>query len=589
LLHNQLVASHPELVSTLHRRASIWFEGEGLLSEAVAHSIAAKDWELAARQILRTMIEMMARGENYTILLRQLEALPDEIVRASPHLGIMYAYVLAIRIQLDRVEPRLQEIESTAGDQLTTELELQIKDVRAHAAVLQNNDERAFELSGEVLEALPEDRADDNPLQRQARMGMVFNFGHIYLFFRGDAPKAQRWYAETLALCQEASSTTLSLRAMMGLAQAQQLQGQLHLAYRTCQQGLQLAKTTEERYRQRLPATAWVQVVLGDLLREWNKLDEAADYLEKCIDLCRHWQVGDMLCASYLLQARVRQVRGDFSGALDSIRQAEQLPQPYRDVPWTGGPTPACRARLNLARAVSTGDAAYLEAVERWEEARGLKTDGEIKSLNDEFEHLVWVRLLIIQDEPDQALKLLARLLQAAEDGGRTASVIEILVLQALALQAVAQGALGDMQPALIPLKRSLSLAEPEGYIRLFVDEGAPMAKLLREAEAHGIAPHYVRALLRVLESETNDEGPSAEQSPSSFVLRPPSPVVEPLSDRELEVLRLLSTDLSAPEIAAELVVSANTVRTHIKHIYSKLDAHSRYEAVERAEELNLL
>jgi LuxR family maltose regulon positive regulatory protein len=395
LLRNQLVASHPEPVPTLHRRASMWFEGEGWLSEAVTHSIAAKDWQLAAQQILRTMIEMMARGENYTTLLRQLEALPDEIVRASPHLGIMYAYVLAIRIQLDRVEPRLQDIERAAGDQLTTELELQIKDVRAHAAVLQNNGARAFELSWEVLEALPEDRADDNPLQRQARMGMVFNFGHIYLFFEGNAPKAQHWYAETLALCQEADSTTLSLRAMMGLAQAQQLQGQLHLAYRTCQQGLQLAETTEERYGGGLPATAWVQVVLGDLLREWNKLDEAADYLEKCVELCRLWQVGDMLCASYLFQARVRQAHGDFAGALDSIRQAEQLPQTYRDVPWTGGPIPACRARLMLTQAVSTGDADNLEAVERWVEESGLSLDGAVSSLNQEFAYLIWARLLI--------------------------------------------------------------------------------------------------------------------------------------------------------------------------------------------------
>jgi LuxR family maltose regulon positive regulatory protein len=588
LLHNQLVASHPELVPTLHRRASIWFEDEGLLSEAVTHSIAAKDWQLAARQILRTMIEMMARGENYTTLLRQLEALPDEIVRASPHLAIMYAYVLAIRIQLDRVEPRLQEIESIAGDQLTTELELQIKDVRAHAAVLQNNGERAFELSGEVLEALPEDRAEDNPLQRQARMGMVFNFGHLYLFFKGNATKAQHWYAETLALCQEADSTTLSLRAMMGLAQAQQLQGQLHLAYKTCQQGLQLAKTTEERYGQGLPATAWVQVVLGDLLREWNKLDEAADYLEKCIELCRLWQVGDMLCASYLFQARVRQAHGDFAGALDSIQQAEQLPQTYRDVPWTGGPIPACRAQLALAQVRSMPrlperESAFtvggLGAVERWVEESGLSLDGAVSSLNQEFAFLIWARLLIAQDHGGPALKLLARLHQAAENGDRTGRVIEVLALKALALQT-----LGDAEQALFVLQNALSLTEPEGYIRLFVDEGIPMAALLNKAAARGIAPDYANQLLAAFGAGEH------EIAPPPLPPSPPSPLpLEPLSDRELEVLRWLSTDLSAPEIAAELLVSANTVRTHIKHIYSKLDAHSRYEAVERAKELNLL
>ena len=593
LLRNQLEATQPELVPTLHRRASMWFEDEGLLSEAVMHSIAAKDWQLAARQILRTMIEMMAHGENYTTLLRQLEALPDEVVRASPHLGIMYAYVLAIRVQLDRVEPRLREIESTAGDQLTTELELQIKDVRAHAAVLENKSERAFELSREVLEALPEDRADDNPLQRQARMGMVFNFGHIYLFFKGNATKAQHWYAETLALCQEANSTTLSLRAMMGLAQAQQLQGHLHLAYRTCRRGLQLAKTTEARYGQGLPATAWVQVVLGDLLREWNRLGEAADYLKQCIELCRLWQVGDMLCASYLYQARVRQAQGDFEGALDSIRRAEQLPQTYRDVPWTGGPTPACRAQLALAQfrsksrlpeRQSTFTVAGLGAVERWVKESGLSLDGAIFSLHQEFAYLIWARLLIAQDQAGPALKLLARLHRAADKGDRTGRVIEVLALKALAQQT-----LGDEEQAIFALLNALSLAEPEGYIRLFVDEGEPMAALLHKAATRGIASDYISELLAACEFETKDEGRTTDTSPSSFVFRPPSPVVERLSDRELEVLRLLNTDLTAPEIAGELVISVNTVKTHIKHIYSKLDAHSRYEAVERAKELGLL
>jgi LuxR family maltose regulon positive regulatory protein len=237
-----------------------------------------------------------------------------------------------------------------------------------------------------------------------------------------------------------------------------------------------------------------------------------------------------------------------------------------------------------LTRAVSTGDTEYLEAVEQWVEARGLRTDGEIVSLNDEVEHLVWVRLLIIQNKPDQALKLLEHLLQAAEDGGRTGRVVEILSLQALA-----HAALGDKQQALISLERSLSLAEPEGYIRLFVDEGAPMAKLLSQAASRGIAPVYVGKLLAAFEIETNDEGRRTKESVPSFVLRPPSPLVDPLSDRELEVLRLLNTDLSAPEIADELVVSANTVRTHIKRIYSKLDVHSRYEAVARAKELGLL
>jgi LuxR family maltose regulon positive regulatory protein len=157
--------------------------------------------------------------------------------------------------------------------------------------------------------------------------------------------------------------------------------------------------------------------------------------------------------------------------------------------------------------------------------------------------------------------------------------VIEVLALKALALQT-----LGDAEQALFVLQNALSLTEPEGYIRLFVDEGIPMAALLNKAAARGIAPDYANQLLAAFGAGEH------EIAPPPLPPSPPSPLpLEPLSDRELEVLRWLSTDLSAPEIAAELLVSANTVRTHIKHIYSKLDAHSRYEAVERAKELNLL
>jgi LuxR family maltose regulon positive regulatory protein len=220
-----------------------------------------------------------------------------------------------------------------------------------------------------------------------------------------------------------------------------------------------------------------------------------------------------------------------------------------------------------------------LGTVERWVEESGLSLDGAVSSLNQEFAYLNWARLLITQDQGGPALKLLARLQQSAENGDRTGRVIEVLALKALALQT-----LGDAEQALFVLQNALSLAEPEGYVRLFVDEGIPMAALLHKAAARGIAPIYANKLLAAF--GVGEREIAAPPLPPSA----PSPLPrEPLSDRELEVLRWLSTDLSAPEIATELVVSVNTVRTHIKHIYSKLDAHSRYQAVERARELDLL
>jgi LuxR family transcriptional regulator, maltose regulon positive regulatory protein len=207
-----------------------------------------------------------------------------------------------------------------------------------------------------------------------------------------------------------------------------------------------------------------------------------------------------------------------------------------------------------------------------WVRERGLSVDDDLSYLR-EFEHITLARVLLAQYATergarflDQATGLLKRLLQAAEDGGRTGSVIEILVLQAR----------GDSPAALASLQRALALAEPEGYARIFVDEGSPMASLLTAAAKRGIAPSCVRRLLAAVD-KTEGTAPTQEG------------LIEPLSERELDVLRLLGSDLDGPDIARELVVSLNTVRTHTKNIYAKLGVNNRRAAVRRAQELDLL
>jgi LuxR family maltose regulon positive regulatory protein len=212
-----------------------------------------------------------------------------------------------------------------------------------------------------------------------------------------------------------------------------------------------------------------------------------------------------------------------------------------------------------------------------WARERGLSADDDLSYLR-EFEHITLARMLIAEYKSErversihEAMGLLERLLQAAKAGGRTGSVIEVLMLQALAHQAQ-----GDTASALVSLERALTLAEPEGYVRIFVDEGPPMAALLREATKHGIAPNYVSQLRGAF-------GKVEGTRPVTQLL------IEPLSERELEVLRLLGTELNGPEIARELMVSLNTMRTHTKNIYSKLGVNNRRAAVRRAEELDLL
>jgi LuxR family maltose regulon positive regulatory protein len=211
-----------------------------------------------------------------------------------------------------------------------------------------------------------------------------------------------------------------------------------------------------------------------------------------------------------------------------------------------------------------------------WARERGLSAGDDLGYLR-EYEHITLARVLLARYQSDRAersllegMGLLERLLQAAEAGERMGSVIEILVVQALA-----HSLRGDIPAALTPLQRALTLAEPEGYVRMFVGEGPPMAHLLHAAAKRGIAPSYVRQLLAAF-------GKAEDRTPAKQDL------IEPLSDRERDVLRLLRGDLSGPEIARELMVSLNTLRTHTQNIYSKLGVSARRAAVRRAEELDL-
>ncbi len=401
----------------------------------------------------------------------------------------------------------------------------------------------------------------------------------------GDVVKAEHWFSEVLVSTQEAG-ITLTLAVISGQAASQIMGGKLHQAAETYRRGLQLADTAAQQSGRAAPAAALIHTGLGDLLREWNKLDEAEHHLTQGIERGQRGQVGMALCNGYLFLARLRLAQGDMAGALDMLQQAEQLPEAYQAAPRYSEPVGACRARLMLTQARSSADdlkARRLEAVEQWAEARGLSTDVHISSVDDEFEHLVWARLLIAQGNAAQALQLLAHLLQAAEEFRRVGRVIEILALQALAQQA-----LGDIEQALIALDRALSLAEPEGYVRLFVDEGPPMARLLLEAAARGIMPDYARRLLAVFETETKDERRRTEARDSSSVLRPSS-LVEPLSERELEVLGLIAEGLTNQEIASRLFLALSTVKVHTRNIYGKLGVNSRTQAVAKASALGIL
>jgi LuxR family maltose regulon positive regulatory protein len=309
-------------------------------------------------------------------------------------------------------------------------------------------------------------------------------------------------------------------------------------------------------------------VGMSELERERNDLDVAREHLLRSKELGEHTGLPQHPYRWCVAMARIREAEGDLDGALALLQEAERLYVP--DFNPNVRPVAALKARVWVAQG-RLGEALG------WARAQRLSAHDDLDYLH-EFEHITLARVLLARSKSDradssirEASGLLHRLLQAAEAGGRTGSVIEILVLQALAHQMH-----GDIPAALVPMERALTLAEGEGYVRIFVDEGRPMAVLLQAAAKRGIALHYVHHLLQA-------SGTAADRTPVQ------QPLSEPLSDRERDVLRLLGTDLDGPAVARALMVSLSTLRTHTRSIYTKLEVNSRRAAVRRAEELQLL
>jgi LuxR family maltose regulon positive regulatory protein len=310
---------------------------------------------------------------------------------------------------------------------------------------------------------------------------------------------------------------------------------------------------------------------MGELLYEWNNLDEGVQQLREGIERGKQGANPGILLPGYVTLARALQAQGDTAGALDTIREAMRFWRQFQLTRGCGIPPVAnYQARLSLAQ----GDIA---SAAQWVQEQGLHADGEL-NYQQEIDYITLARLLIAQGNANEAAGLLERIRQVAEAEGRVLRVIEILALHALALQGG-----GDTAQAMTMMERALTLAEPEGYIRIFVDEGSPMARVLYEALSRGIAPDYVRRLLAAFPvGEPEPTGPSISQAQESDL-------IEPLSKRELEVLQLIADGLTNPEISCRLYVSLNTVKGHTRNIYGKLGVHSRTQAVARARAFGIL
>ncbi|HLL98501.1 MAG TPA: LuxR C-terminal-related transcriptional regulator [Rubrobacteraceae bacterium] len=544
VLRHHLRRTRPNLVLELHRRASGWYEQEGLLDEAIEHAMAAHEPEGAARLIEGSAAEVLARGE-VSRLAGWVEALPEGLSRSRPGLCVAHAWALFLTGRLEDAEGRARDAEhaDNAGAHSGSVAALQANLLRVRGDV-----PGAIELSRKSLELLPED-------DFAVRGAVSFNLGGAY-WMAGDLEAAKEAFAGASAASLRAGNTYVALLSVRARAEIEKTGGHLHRAADIYQDALRIAET------QPSPAAGLAHVGMGEVLYEWNDLDGAMHHLTKSIDLGKRSGSFDILFPARAALAVVRQTMGDAPGALEVMQEGEQAARAVELPAQMLDRLAAFGARLRLAQ----GDMA---TAARLLEERGIGADDAV-NIQNELEHLVLSRVLLAQNEVDAASDLLERLRDAAESAGRMDTAVKALVLQALASEVQ-----NDESGTLTALERALELAEPEGYVRTFLDEGAPMAALLRRSVAKGISPGYARRLIGAF-------GSPAEGLPAGS----PS---EHLSERELEVLRLIASGMSNAEVSRALFVSLATVKKHINNIYRKLGTHNRTGAVARARQSNLL
>lgn len=594
LLRNQLGRIQPDLLPTLHCRASDWYERNRLPAEAVGHALAAGDLERVARLVEGNALAMMDHGE-LTTLVKWLDALPGELVRSRPWLCVFYAWTLVYTGQLDAVEVRLQDAERSLDDldgraeiptltqvnaspgKARQDIEGHIAAIRAYVAASREEISQAIEFAHQAIRLLPE-----RDLMARSFAALVLGSGYRY---SGDLVAASQALVEAVATSRVAGDSHLAILSSCNLAGQLIYQGQLRKAaaiFRELLQPVSPALPLSSKGEsggaasvRRLPFTGLASTGLATVLREWNDLESAERLAREGLELSKQWGQAEILMHGYVELAQVLQARENEDGALDAIRTARQIARGLTSL--FVNTTAAVEARLWLAQ----GD---VTAAARWVQESGVSVDDQL-SFRHELLYTTLARVLIAQGKHSEALGLLARLLEVAKAAGAIGYAIENLALQAIALQAQ-----DEIDQALATLERALALGEPEGYVRTFAHVGAPMARLLRKATAWGLYPDYVDKLLAAVESEMRGERKTPSSSPSSAIPGPgSSPWVEPLSEREIEVLQLIAAGMSNREIADELFLAVGTVKKHIYNIFGKLSVRKRTQAVARARELGML
>jgi LuxR family maltose regulon positive regulatory protein len=557
VLRHRLITKSPTVRDELHLCASKWFENEGLIPEAVNHALAARNWERAAP--LMEMAEQSLRnsGEIAT-LTNWIQALPGSVRRAHPALGLAYARALVDVARFADAEKFILEAEhwlegnAQLNDPSVDSIRGKVLALRAQLATTRGEFTQAIELSHRAGHLLASDDVSWRSLVALHLAGA--------LRFTSKWAEANETYREAAILSESAGDYIGALMALSSRAEVLQAEGRLRQAVQQFEQVLELAQTWR---CQKAPVIGYALVGLGRVFTEWNDLEAALPYTQAGLERGEQAGIMDVSLRAHLVLARIRQAQNDIDGALAALDAADAVAA-IMGVAEVKDWINALRTQAWLTR----GDRGDIEAAFDWAgHYRGPINDVVYPGVPQALAH-VW----LVQQEPDKALPLIDHALQSAQAVGRQGNAVHLL-----ALKAVVQHAQGNPEQALATLGQALELAEPEGYVRAFVDERAPMARLLRRLLTRWPASEYVRQLLDELGEPALVEKPSA------------APLIERLSEREVQVLRLIADGATNREIADELVLTVNTVKRHISNIFGKLEVSNRTQAIARARQLDLL
>ncbi|HSB65806.1 MAG TPA: LuxR C-terminal-related transcriptional regulator, partial [Anaerolineales bacterium] len=560
LLRGYLKKKEPDQVAILNERASAWYEAQGLITEAIRHSLAANDWERIIRLISANIFALLEQNELNNVT-RQIANLTGETSPARPWLLIGHAWLTAYTGQISSVEPILKQAEGEI-DRLGSEQELQtlgghIAAIRAYANWIADRRDIAAQAAQAALEWLPES-------ERLIRCQAATMLG-LTQYSLNDREKSLKLALSYAKECNVSHVTIFTHGCWTWLLF---MKGRLREAHAASLEAIQLAASGS--LHQPLPTLSHVYTTLSGILREWNDLEGALHYAKEAVDLARHWEQADALHFALDNLGYTLFAMGDVPGAFEVLRQTWKV----------ATQTSTWFERITLSHEIEW----YLFqdnlelALQRLRQAHvDITNPAELPvgSYQSSLLHLSIVQIYLAQKEYSKALYLVNRLIDDMEKQKIVYYLVRLLIWQALAYR----GLQNDSE-ALTSLERALTLAATEGYVRSFIQEGNPLIPLLQQARKRGIYSEYIDKLLTASGKEA--EHPPIWRSASSQL-------VEPLSEREMDVLKLLAQGCTDKKIAEQLVIARETVHKHLKNIYGKLDVHSRMEAIVRAQELDLL